>query len=90
MSEEKVEYVSKRGGARKGAGRKTKYENTVVTRVAEIYLGAIKALIQHLDDTAHINKFYPNGSESDQIFQRSLDGHAQNISFFTRPILTSE
>ena len=37
------------GGARPGAGRKTKYEKTTVMRVPEKYQEAIKALIAHLD-----------------------------------------
>ena len=37
MSEEAAKYVVNRGGARPGAGRKTKYEKTVVMRVPEKY-----------------------------------------------------
>lgn len=51
MSEEAAKYVVNRGGARPGAGRKTKYEKTVVMRVPEKYQDAIKTLITHLDET---------------------------------------
>ncbi len=49
------------GGARPGAGRKTKYEKTVVMRVPEKYRDAIKAFIEHLDNTAYIDGHYPKG-----------------------------
>lgn len=75
------------GGARPGAGRKTKYEKTVVMRVPEKYLDAIKALIEHLDNTAYIDGHYPKGEVSETIFLRSLDDNAQHISFFTSPVL---
>ncbi|MDF0536030.1 hypothetical protein PY479_17365 [Shewanella sp. A32] len=76
----------KHGGARAGAGRKTKYEKTTVMRVPEKYKDAISALISHLDETKHINKHYPQGSQSDPVFLRSLDDNAQNIVFTTKPI----
>jgi len=75
------------GGARPGAGRKTKYEKTVVMRIPEKYQEAIKALISHLDDTAYINGNYKNGEVSEPVFLRSLDDNAQHISFTTRPVL---
>ena len=50
---------STRGGARIGAGRKTKYEKTTVMRVPEKYKDAITALIAYLDETAYIDKHYP-------------------------------
>ena len=56
MSEEKVEYKVTHGGFRTGAGRKTKYEKTVVMRVPEKYKVAIKMLNQHLDDCEMIDK----------------------------------
>lgn len=83
--EEQAEFVAKRGGARKGAGRKTKYEKTIVMRVPEIYREHVQALIAHLDDTRHINKHYPQGRESECVFLRSLDGHAQDVTFKTKP-----
>jgi hypothetical protein len=45
VSEEKVEYKVTHGGFRTGAGRKTKYETTVVMRVPKKYNVAIKMLI---------------------------------------------
>ena len=75
-----------RGGARAGAGRKTKYEKTMVMRVPEKYREAISALISYLDDTSHINKHYPQGSQSDPVFLRSLDDNAQKITYHTKPI----
>lgn len=75
------------GGARPGAGRKTKYEKTVVMRVPEKYLDAIKALITHLDDTAYIDRHYPKGEASEPVFLRSLEDNAQHIAFFTSPVL---
>jgi hypothetical protein len=75
------------GGARPGAGRKTKYEKTVVMRVPEKYQEAIKALINHLDNTAYIDSHYLKGEVSDPVFLRSLDDNAQNITFSTQPLL---
>jgi hypothetical protein len=75
------------GGARPGAGRKTKYEKTVVMRVPEKYRDAIKALIEHLDDTAYIDGHYPKGEASEPVFLRSLEDNAQHIAFFTSPVL---
>jgi len=74
------------GGAREGAGRKTKYEKTIVMRVPEMYREHIQALIAHLDETRYIDKNYPQGSESEPVFLRSLDGRAQNITIKTKPI----
>ena len=45
-----LEVKKQHGGARPGAGRKTKYASTVVTRVPEKYFDVIKALIHHLDE----------------------------------------
>jgi len=87
MSEEAAKYVVNRGGARPGAGRKTKYEKTVVMRVPEKYQDTIKALIVHLDETAYINGNYPNGQTSEPVFLRSLDDNAQHATFTTRPVL---
>lgn len=75
------------GGARPGAGRKTKYEKTVVMRVPEKYQEVIKALISHLDNTAYIDGHYIKGEVSDPVFLRSLEDNAQNIAFSTQPIL---
>ncbi|MBU2023716.1 MAG: hypothetical protein KKA29_15515 [Gammaproteobacteria bacterium] len=75
------------GGARPGAGRKTKYEKTVVMRVPEKYQDAIKALIAHLDETAYIDGHYRNGQASEPVFLRSLDDNAQHVTFTTKPVL---
>lgn len=72
------------GGYRPGAGRKTKYEKTVVMRVPEKYRDTIKALIEHLDETAMINTDYP-AAESEPVFLRSLQDRKQEISFKTTP-----
>ncbi len=73
------------GGSRPGAGRKTKYESTVVIRVPEKYRDTIKALISHLDDTDMIDKNY-SAVESKAVFQRSLKDKGQNIVFRTEPV----
>lgn len=87
MSDEKnVEKVKgQHGGARPGAGRKTKYEKTVVMRIPEKYQEVIKALITHLDETAYLNSHYKNGQESEPVYLRSLDDNKQNITFKTMP-----
>lgn len=86
MSEDKTEYVVKgaHGGARQGAGRKTKYEKTVVMRVPEKYQDVIKALIAHLDDTAHLGKQF-SSQESEAVYLRSLHDKKQSITFKTAP-----
>lgn len=73
------------GGARQGAGRKTKHESTKVMRVPVKYEEAIKALIRHLDDTATINHHY-DAVESTAVYLRSIDDKKQNISFKTTPV----
>lgn len=73
------------GGARPGAGRKTKYENTVVMRVPEKYKDAIKALIAHLDDTDMIDKNY-RAVESEGLMLRSLQDKAQKVYFRTEAL----
>lgn len=88
VEEKKVRAVKgQHGGARPGSGRKTKYEKTVVMRVPEKYLEAIRAFITHLDNTAYIDGYYQDGEESEPVFLRSLDDNAQHISFTTKPIL---
>ena len=74
------------GGVREGSGRKAKYEKTVVMRVPEMYREHIQALIAHLDETRYIDKNYPQGSESEPVFLRSLDGKAQHITITTKPV----
>ncbi|WP_394230892.1 hypothetical protein [Shewanella colwelliana] len=68
------------GGARPGAGRKTKYEKTVVARIPEKYLDAIKALIHHLDESEMIDKHYKD-AVSEPVFLRSLKDKAQQVTF---------
>lgn len=79
----------KHGGARAGAGRKTKYEKTVVMRIPEKYRDAIQHMIAHLDECAYIDKHYPSGSESSPLFIRSLDDNAQHVTIAVKPILKS-
>jgi len=85
MEEEKIKNPN-HGGYRPGAGRKTKYEKTVVMRVPEKYKEAIQALITHLDDTAMIDKSY-RASESKPVYLRSLQDKKQHIIFRTEPML---
>lgn len=73
------------GGYREGSGRKSKYDTTDVMRVPEKYKDLIKALIIHLDDTAHITNGY-QAEESPPLFFRSLKDKKQNIIFTTKPI----
>ena len=73
------------GGFRPGAGRKTKYEQTVVMRVPEKYRDAIKGLIEHLDDTDMIDGNY-RPVESEPVFIRSLQDKKQHILFRTEPV----
>ena len=85
-NQEAVEMEKKQhGGFRPGAGRKTKYEQTVVMRVPEKYKDAIKGLIQHLDDTDMIDKNY-TAVESNGVFVRSLQDKKQHVFFRTEPI----
>ncbi len=74
-----------RGGAREGAGRKAKYEKTIVMRVPEIYRNVIKELISQLDSASHIDKHYPKGVTSEPLFLRSLGGKAQQVKFTIQP-----
>ena len=73
------------GGARPGAGRKTKYENTVVMRVPEKYRDTIKALISHLDETDMIDENY-SAVESKAVYLRSLQDKRQHVIFRTEPL----
>ncbi|MCT8988075.1 hypothetical protein [Shewanella phaeophyticola] len=88
MSEEKAEHKVKHGGFRTGAGRKTKYEKTVVMRVPEKYKDAIKSLIKHLVDCEMIDKNY-SGVKSEPIFIRSLQDKPQKITFIVNPVSKS-
>jgi hypothetical protein len=45
-----TELKNKRGGARKGAGRKAPNGETVVMRVPERYVTAVKSLILHMEE----------------------------------------
>lgn len=85
MTESNSDKKSAHGGSRKGAGRKTKYENTVVIRVPEKYRDVIKALIVHLDECEMIDKNH-KASESEPIFVRSLQDKPQQVSFTVCPL----
>ena len=74
------------GGARAGAGRKTKYACTKVKRVPENYIPVIDALIEYLDDHAELNGKYHKDVESEPTFFRSLNLNAQEISFKIKPL----
>lgn len=71
---------NKHGGFREGAGRKTKYEKTVVMRVPEKYRDTIKSLITHLDECQMIDKNY-SASTSEPVFIRSLIDKPQQVTF---------
>jgi hypothetical protein len=73
------------GGARKGAGRKTKYEKTVVMRVPDKYRDVIKSLVTHLDESESIDKNYST-SASKPVFLRSLQDKPQQVVFTVSPI----
>ena len=73
------------GGKRAGAGRKTKYEKTVVMRVPERYQEAIKAMIAHLDDTADLDNHFL-AEESKPVYLRSLSDKKQHVSIKVKPI----
>jgi hypothetical protein len=88
MSEEKAKYKITHGGFRTGAGRKTKYEKTVVMRVPEKYKDAIKRLINHLDECEMIDKNY-SSMKSEPVFIRSLQDKPQKITFVVEPISKS-
>ena len=75
-----AEVKNKHGGARAGAGRKTKYEKTVVTRVPEKYHDVIAALIRHLDECELVDKNY-NDAVSAPVFLRSLKDKPQQVTF---------
>lgn len=88
MSEEKAKYKATHGGFRTGAGRKTRYEKTVVMRVPEKYKDAIKMLIQHLDDCEMIDKNFI-GVRSEPVFIRSLQDKPQKLTFIVDPVSKS-
>ena len=75
----------KRGGARAGAGRKAERGETTVMRIPAAYKSAILALIEHLDATAEINRYYAP-VESEPLFMRSLKDKAQLLTFRTAPV----
>ena len=80
-----TEIKNNHGGSRAGAGRKTKYEKTVVLRVPEKYRSAIKALIEHLDQSETIDKHYM-ATTSEPVFIRSLQDKPQQVTFTVSPI----
>ena len=80
MSDKSEEHKGAHGGVRKGAGRKTRYEKTIVMRVPEQYKNAIKALIQHIDECEKVDHHY-SPVVSKPIFTRSLQGKPQQVTF---------
>lgn len=85
MSNDALEQKNGHGGARVGAGRRTRYEKTVVMRVPEQYRDVIKGLIEHLDASEMIDKNY-TPEESKSFFIRSLQDKPQQVSFRVSPI----
>jgi hypothetical protein len=81
--------AKKRGGARPGAGRPTRYAETKVIRIPSQYQAAIVALIKHLDETQMINQDY-RAVTSEPMFMRSLSDQAQQINFTTAPFKSRE
>lgn len=81
----KSKLKKQHGGARLGFGRKTKSPKTIVTRVPEKYVDAIKALIKHLDDCELVDKNY-NDVVSEKGFLRSLKDKPQQLTFTVSPI----
>lgn len=79
------DHVVTHGGSRKGAGRKAKYEKTIVMRVPEKYKDAIKSLIEHLDESQMIDKNYL-ATTSEPVFIRSLLDKPQSITFTVTPV----
>jgi hypothetical protein len=73
------------GGVRAGAGRKPKYEKTIVMRVPEKYRDAIKSLIEHVDECQMIDKNY-SASTSEPVFIRSLLDKPQQLTFTISPL----
>ncbi|MEO3684419.1 hypothetical protein ABHN84_19315 [Shewanella vesiculosa] len=85
MTDKNEEHKRAHGGVRKGAGRKTRYEKTIVMRVPEQYKSAIKALIEHIDECEKVDRHYlPVVSKP--IFTRSLQGKPQQVSFTVSPV----
>ncbi len=86
---------SERGGARPNSGRKsrTSTSETKAIRIPSNYEETVRALIQHLEGTRHINKYYPPET-SNPVFLRSLhtrDGerkgdNPQMITFTTESV----
>lgn len=75
-----LEVKKQHGGARSGAGRKTKYASTVVARVPEKYLDVIKSLIHHLDECEMVDRNH-NDAVSEPVFLRSLKDKPQEVIF---------
>jgi hypothetical protein len=85
MSQDPAQYKVNHGGARKGAGRKTKYEKTIVMRVPEKYQEAIKSMILHLDESAMMDKNHMP-STSEKVFIRSLLDKPQMVNVTVSPV----
>ena len=78
-----------RGGARPGAGRKSKspVAATKVIRVPGQYEEAVRALVAHLDASAEFGRHY-GPFTSEPRFIRSLYGKAQHVTFTVAPLKT--
>ena len=85
MTDKNEEHKGAHGGVRKGAGRKTRYEKTIVMRVPEQYKSAIKALIEHIDECEKVDRHY-SPVVSKPIFTRSLQGKPQQVTFTVSPV----
>ncbi|AZG34593.1 hypothetical protein [Shewanella psychromarinicola] len=85
MPDKNEEHKGAHGGVRKGAGRKTRYEKTIVIRVPEQYKSAIKALIEHIDECEKVDRHY-SPVVSKPIFTRSLQGKPQQVTFTVSPV----
>lgn len=85
MIEHSNEKTPQHGGFRKGSGRKSRYEKTIVKRVPEKYVDAVIQLIKHLDDCEKIDKHFAP-AESEPVFIRSLQDKPQQVTFTVKPI----
>lgn len=85
-----------RGGYRPGSGRKALRGPTQVMRIPTAYRAAIEALMNHLDDCAHLGRHYAASTSAPLRFH-SLQGKLQTLTvqvapvdFTARPITSAE
>jgi Asp-tRNA(Asn)/Glu-tRNA(Gln) amidotransferase A subunit family amidase len=76
----------KHGGARTGAGRKSKYDETKVMRVPARYSEAIKKLIAHLDEIEETELQHPK-VESTPVFYRTMRDKRREVTFIAGKIM---